>query len=211
MNLTRDDYKFKAPRTALLQLLPVGCERALDVGCSVGVTGEWLKKNHGVSEVVGLEINESAAREAEKILDRVITGDVETLKLDYPAGYFDLIIYADVLEHLRDPWGYVKKQSALLKDGGYVLASLPNAANWRVTADLLRNKWEYRDYGIMDRTHLRFFTLPGMVRMFKDAGYSILKTEYNRGRMSNMISAATFGALSHLVTFQYYFLLRKTS
>ncbi len=204
-----DNHNFSRPRATLLNLLPSGCNRALDVGCSVGATGAMLKNDYGVDEVVGLEILESAAREAEKVLDRVIVGDGETLELDFPDEYFDLVVYADVLEHLRDPWSFAANQFSLLKPGGYVLASLPNVANWRIVANLLLNKWEYKNHGTLDRMHLRFFTLPGLVDMFESAGYRILKTECNRGRISRLISAASFGLLSHLVTFQYFFLLQK--
>lgn len=209
MERSPDDYRFRSSRVDLMDLIPDGCRVALDVGCSVGVTGAWLKEHRGVAEVVGMEIIESAAKEAESVLDRVVVGDVEDVELDVGDEYFDLILYADVLEHLRNPWEFMKRQSSLLKSDGYVAVSLPNIANWHVIKGLLFNKWEYADSGIMDRGHLRFFTLPGMLEMFDYAGYDVAIQRRNRGKISELIGRMTFEALGHFVTFQYLFLLRK--
>ena len=206
-----NEYLFDQARITLLKLLPTGLKRALDVGCSAGATGAWLKKERGLTEVIGIELLEATAKKAEKVLDRVIVGDVEKIILDYPEEYFDLIIYADVLEHLKNPWEYLKQQSIYVKKNGYVLVSLPNIANWRVIADLLRNRWNYKNYGTLDRTHLRFFTLPGMKAMIHDSGYEIVTIKRNQGPMSAFVSTVTLGLLCHLVTFQYFFLLKKVS
>ena len=205
-----ETYIFDVPRQSLLAMLPNDINTVLDVGCSVGANGKWLKENKGVREVVGLEMLDAAAQKAEAVLDKVVVGDVENINLDYPQGYFDCIIYADVLEHLKDPWRLMAEHQKILSNKGYVLVSLPNISNWRVIASLLADRWEYSSSGTLDRTHLRFFTQKSMRKMFKLAGYEIDSLAFNRGKLSSIVSCLTLGYMGFLFTFQYYFLLRKT-
>jgi 2-polyprenyl-3-methyl-5-hydroxy-6-metoxy-1,4-benzoquinol methylase len=143
-------------------------ERILEVGCAEGAMGELLKKRHHC-EYVGVEINSEAAHKSEERLDRVIIADVEKTNLEeyrIAETGFDYIIYGDVLEHLYDPWTLLHEHKKLLKDDGYVVVSIPNVRNLTIIESLVNGSWTYKDEGILDSTHLRFFTLQEVKKMF---------------------------------------------
>nr|WP_240912232.1 class I SAM-dependent methyltransferase [Thermococcus sp. M39] len=146
--------------------------KVLDVGCATGYLSAPIKK-FGDNLVYGVEISELAAKEAEKVLDGVIVGNIEEIDLPYPEGYFDVIICSDVLEHLFDPKNTLIRLKRYLNKDGVLLVVLPNVAHYTVRLALLRGKWEYQAHGILDIGHLRFFTKKSAVKMFKEAGYSI--------------------------------------
>ncbi len=147
--------------------------RVLEVGCACG--GILLKIKHTFKEVelYGIELNENAARSARLIAD-VTVGDIEQLQLNYPAEFFDVIIMADVLEHMADPWKILKQLRNYLRSDGKVVASIPNVMHFSVIRDMLNGFWNYQDAGILDRTHLRFFTLHEIGKMFGECGFTNL-------------------------------------
>jgi 2-polyprenyl-3-methyl-5-hydroxy-6-metoxy-1,4-benzoquinol methylase len=131
--------------------------RVLDVGCASGYLAEALTVR-GCS-LVGLEPNPEAAREARNHCALVIEGTIESER-DRAAvgGPFDYVLFGDVLEHLVDPWQALRSTRSLLAPGGVVIASIPNVAAWPVRFRLLRGRFDYTEIGLLDRTHLRFFT-----------------------------------------------------
>ncbi len=146
--------------------------KILDVGCSRGGFGRALKARSPGREVYGIEPTD-AARHAGEVLDRVAQGSFPD---DVPAGWgrFDLVCFFDVLEHLSDPWAALRHARALLAGGGRVVASIPNVRCVAVTVPLvLRGEWRYTEVGILDRTHLRFFTRSGIEDLFAESGYSV--------------------------------------
>ncbi len=158
-------------RHDLVDLIPPGTKRILEVGCAGGMTGKRLKEK-GFQEVVGIECIEEIGQQGEMYYDRLFIGDVENVELPYEKGHFDCILYPDVLEHLRDPWKTIKKHNALVKNDGIILCSIPNVRHYRVIKKLVfKGKWEYQDDGIMDKTHLRFFTLSSIIELLIDAGF----------------------------------------
>jgi len=163
-------YSYSRPEVR--NLIVPGCSKVLDVGCGEGNLGKALKEERDC-EVWGVEINPRVAEVASDNLDKVIVGDYEKIVEDLPSGYFDCVIFADVLEHFVDPWGALKKTKRILKNGGQIVASVPNVRHWSVIKALLEGKWEYQEAGILDRTHLRFFTASSLVRMFKEIGFNI--------------------------------------
>jgi SAM-dependent methyltransferase len=171
---------YTGDRCDLWPYVPPGTGTVLDVGCATGEVGAALKAQGRAREVVGLELSPDAAAEARRRLDRVIEGDVEAIAVPYPDGYFDLLLYADVLEHLRNPWALAARHRRLLRPGGRVVASLPNIGHYSTLLMLLRQQWRYQDRGIMDSTHLRFFTRPGVLDLFRRAGYAQVRL-YRRG------------------------------
>jgi SAM-dependent methyltransferase len=173
-------YTDAGDRRDLWPYVPCGTGAVLDVGCATGEVGAALKAQGRAREVVGLELSPAAAAEARYRLDRVVEGDVEAARVPYPDGYFDLLLYADVLEHLKNPWALVARQRRLLRPGGRVVASLPNIGHYSTLLMLLRQQWRYEERGIMDYTHLRFFTRPGVLDLFRRAGYEQVRL-YRRG------------------------------
>jgi O-antigen biosynthesis protein len=180
MDLHEQVRVYTGDRRDLWPYVPPGTGAVLDVGCATGEVGAALKARGKAREVVGLELNPDAAAEARHRLDRVIEGDVEAIEVPYPDGYFDLLLYADVLEHLRNPWALATRHRRLLRPGGRVVASLPNIGHYSTLLMLLRQQWRYQDRGIMDSTHLRFFTRPGVLDLFRRAGYAQVRL-YRRG------------------------------
>ena len=168
----------------------------LDVGCGIGLTGRQLRERGKAKVVFGVEKNPEAAQKAEAVLDQVWVGDVEETELPFSANSLDCILLGDVLEHLADLWQTLKKLSGLVKGGGAVVASIPNVRYWRIVRDLLlRGRWEYTDEGILDRTHLRFFTRRSITELFKGAGLAIEVFSYEPIRGKSRIFDVLTGGL----------------
>ncbi|MFH1226458.1 MAG: class I SAM-dependent methyltransferase [Planctomycetota bacterium] len=146
----------------------------LDVGCSYGDLGKALqKKSH---KVYGIEIADESAQTARQKLTEVIIGNIETINLPWQDGFFDVIIGADILEHLISPKDALDKLSRCLKTGGILLVSIPNIAHWRIRWKLLRGKWDYKKTGILDDGHLRFFTYDSAVNLLEQSGYNVIRS-----------------------------------
>lgn len=181
--MAQDEWEpteYTGTRPDLWPYVPLGTGRVLDVGCAMGEVGAALKEQGRAGEVVGWELSPKAATQARCRLGAVIEGDVEAVAAPYPDGYFDLLLYADVLEHLKNPWTLVARHRRLLRPGGHVVASLPNVGHYSTLLMLLRQQWRYEELGTMDRTHLRFFTRPGVLDLFRRAGYGEIRL-YRRG------------------------------
>lgn len=164
-----DDY-FVGFRYDIVDLIPPGTQRLLSVGCGAGETELYLKRERGILEVVGIELELDVAACLEGQLDCVLVGNVEQLALPYPAGYFDCILYPDVLEHLVNPWATLKRHVEALAVGGTVIISVPNVRYYYSLLRLLFGEWTYSNRGLMDWSHLRYFTLGTARQMLIDAG-----------------------------------------
>ncbi len=167
---------YKNIRHDLIPLVPDDASCILEVGCAEGMTGNELKNRPGVF-VAGIEMNETAAEMARKVLDDVITGDIEKMDLPYSASAFDCVIFADVLEHLINPLEVLKKVNKHLKDDGTVIMSIPNVQFYGVVHQLIEGNWTYQKEGILDETHLRFFTFNEIEKLVKEAGLYIQRIE----------------------------------
>lgn len=169
----RFDYYSNA-RDDIISLMKVTNEEfhVLEVGCGTGSTLKRIASIYPQAVVKGIEVQEEVAAIGAQSLD-IICGDIEIMDLDYNTAYFDYIIFGDVLEHLRDPWRVLEKVRPYLKSGGRVLTSIPNIMNAEVIYKLLKGSFSYADSGILDRTHLRFFTYREIVKMFETTGYVI--------------------------------------
>jgi SAM-dependent methyltransferase len=150
---------------------PAG-RRILDVGCAAGAMGAAML-SAGATEVAGIEIHAPAAAIARGRLTSVYGYDLDTLpELPYPARYFDVITLADVLEHLRDPLAVLRHLRRWLADDGQIVCSLGNVRHESVLLPLLvEGRWDYAEAGILDRTHLRFFTMESMQQLLRAAGF----------------------------------------
>jgi 2-polyprenyl-3-methyl-5-hydroxy-6-metoxy-1,4-benzoquinol methylase len=177
----------------IVPLIPEGPNNILDLGCGTGVFGRKLKEQNKARELVGVEIFEDAADEAAKCYKKVYRGDMEQLNLQY-RDYFDYVICGDILEHLKAPWIMLGRIKTWLKSEGHILVSIPNVRYWRILRDLiLWGCWEYRDAGILDRTHLRFFTKNSLLRAMTDAGFDIAYSGFlTYGVKQNFFNKITF-------------------
>lgn len=165
------------PRTELIDLIKEVPEQILEIGCGSGATGMAIKKKFPNVKYLGMDSNKDAAVIAQTRLDKVIVTDIERVPLDtfgLEKEYFDLIICADILEHLYDPWKMLNDLHEYLVPGGRILASIPNVQYINQIINLLDGKWTYEDYGLLDATHIRFFTLNEIVKMFSGTGYNII-------------------------------------
>ncbi|SDW83618.1 glycosyltransferase [Paenibacillus sp. PDC88] len=148
------------------------CINILEVGCACGGTLLQIKNLYKNAVLYGIELNDQAAGVA-SLVSNVKSFDIENESLfDYEKGYFDYIIFADVLEHLKDPWKVLDHMKEYLKPDGHIIASIPNIMHYSVMSGLLqRGQWNYAKSGILDETHLRFFTYDSIQRMFMNAHY----------------------------------------
>ena len=151
----------------------------LDVGCGIGLNGKAGKERGAY--VVGLEIVPSSIARAKLLLDEVKSANIENDEvLEALKGRtFDLIMFGDVLEHTIDPLGVLRRLSTLLADGGHVIVSLPNVAAWTVRFNLLAGKFAYEQSGILDDTHLRFFTKVTATQLVEAAGLEVMRHDLN--------------------------------
>jgi 2-polyprenyl-3-methyl-5-hydroxy-6-metoxy-1,4-benzoquinol methylase len=147
-----------------------GTKRVLDVGCATGYLARALAERG--CTVSGVEFDPEAAEEARPHLERLVIGNLETMDLAEAFGEdrFDVIVFGDVLEHLRDPLPVLRSAKALLADRGSVVASIPNIAHGSVRLALLAGRFDYQDLGLLDSTHVRFFTRSSIEDLFREAG-----------------------------------------
>jgi len=158
----------------MFEMVPEGLTSALEIGCGHGVFGELLKKKFGM-KVWGVEIEPAPAKSAANRLDKVLVGDIGELMPKLPDRSFDLIVANDVLEHMVDPFQVLTKLKKKLTKNGYILSSIPNIRNFHVLYALaVGGEWEYQESGILDRTHLRFFTKKSIQKMYERLGYTVI-------------------------------------
>lgn len=171
---TKEYYSYARPE--MVDFVPKETKRILDVGCGEGLFVMSLKKNNNNLETWGVEMNPEIAEIAKTNLDKVLVGDIFTIINGLPDSYFDCIVFNDVLEHMADPYIVLKNIKTKLRNNGVIVCSIPNVRHVRVLRDLLfKKQWKYEDIGILDRTHLRFFTKKSIIDMFNDLDYQILK------------------------------------
>lgn len=173
---TREDSRYRLAR------LTRDSAAVLDVGCAVGYIGEFLRRSSPKRWLAGIEIDPGAAEKARPHYDQVIVGSI-----DDPAVWnqlrrsVDAMIFGDVLEHTADPVMVLTMARPKLADDGVIVVSIPNIGYFKVRLRLLRGKFEYEDWGIMDRTHLRFFTLKTAQQMLGEAGFVVVHREGVQG------------------------------
>jgi 2-polyprenyl-3-methyl-5-hydroxy-6-metoxy-1,4-benzoquinol methylase len=149
-------------------------QEVLEVGCASGSQTRFLKETLAC-RVTGIEIDKLAAEDARPYCENLIIGNIENLDLSMKLGdkRFDVITFADVLEHLYEPTEALKKVRPFIKEGGYLIASIPNIAHAAVCWELAHGRFDYQKYGLLDNTHIRFFTKKNVAKLFGDAGYRI--------------------------------------
>lgn len=187
-------------RPEIQALVPDNITTLLDVGCGAGVFSNAIKQRTGC-EVWGIEPVAAEAEEARKVLNQVRTGFFEDV-IETIDQQFDIICFNDVLEHMPDPYNALKLSLKLLTPDGIIIASMPNILHYQAFFDILTKKdFKYEDAGIMDRTHLRWFTRKSMVRMFEECGYQVKEVhglDPTPSRKMDLINILSLGYLSEM-------------
>ena len=170
---TRYDESVGSAHNFVVEFVPEGSS-VLEFGCAAGYMSEVLVNRRGC-RVTGIELDPNAAAAAAAFCDRVIIGDAEALDLDEQLSgeRFDAILFADFLDHLRSPGALLRRARALVADRGTVIASIPNVAHASVRLSLLAGRFRYRPEGLLDESHLRFFTRDSIRNLFEESGYVI--------------------------------------
>lgn len=169
---------FHNQRAEMLKYIPQNATRILEVGCGEGAFSSLLKRSD--RELWGIEMNEDAAQKATEVCTFVLVGDFNTIYDQLPKNHFDCVIFNDVLEHIYAPWDTIKMVKSLLTQNGVLVSSIPNFRyiDNLVTEILFRKDFQYKpEGGILDDTHIRFFTSKSMCRMFVEQGYEVLINE----------------------------------
>ncbi len=223
------DYRSKysdEPRRDLMQFITVPPQRILEIGCGAGATGAALKQKFQGIEYTGLETEEKIVEIARSRLDRVITANIEKVQLHtfgLNKSYFDLIICGDVLEHLYDPWKTLSLLHDYLKPTGAIILSIPNVQNINNIINLLNGHWTYTENGLLDATHIRFFTLQEIIKMLAGTGYKLTQCkgvmdpelqsetwpknfDFEKFKIKNMTQreAFTFSSFQYLIVAQKF-------
>lgn len=172
---------YTTKRNDIISVLPANLKKILDVGCSTGTLGEEIKKIIPGCKIWGIEFDKAMGNEALLKLDKVFIDNAESLlKEEKISENFDCIIFADILEHLYDPWEVIKKSRKLLNDGGIIIASIPNIRYYKVFVEIfLKGYWPRDHRGIFDKTHLRYFTKKNIDELFNEAGLKIIRVKRN--------------------------------
>lgn len=160
------------PHAKIIPLIVKGWH-ILDIGCGIGAFGRYLKKTLECY-IVGMDIDRDAALTAKHFYDDIIIADVEKMPIVESTGFFNVVVMADVLEHLRRPDTLLYNLRQCIRFS-YVIASLPNIGRLEVRVRLLLGKFEYQEVGILDKTHLRFFTLKSVKELFIKSGYRVIQ------------------------------------
>jgi 2-polyprenyl-3-methyl-5-hydroxy-6-metoxy-1,4-benzoquinol methylase len=201
---------FKNDRPELQALVPSGCRMVLDVGCGEGHFGEQLTRKKGC-EVWGIEPVSVAAAEARTRLTKVFTGFFEDTCL-HLGQKFDLVCFNDTLEHMANPWECLTLTRELLTERGHILVSLPNILHYYEFLSILKNKdWRYANAGIMDRTHLRWFTMKSARQMLEESGFKVIQIkglDPTPSKLMTMISVLSFGYYSEMRFPQFAFIAK---
>jgi len=159
----------------ILKIMPANLKRVIEVGCSSGALAKAYRGMNSECVYTGIEIDPGFADVAKAACSEVICGNIESfdevefLKL-FPS---DCWVFGDTLEHLYDPWALLRRIRPHLVQGAQIIACIPNAQHWSIQANLNAGLFRYQDQGLMDRTHIRWFTRVSIVEMFESTGYII--------------------------------------
>lgn len=198
---------YQNPRDDIRSLISGRFERCLDIGCGAGIVGSTLVRDGVAASSDGIELNQAAATAAKKVLSQVYTTDLSHSTDGIPLGVYDLVLCLDVLEHMVDPWAALRRVRSLMKPGDTLVISLPNVRNFRVTIPLfLKGEWRYESSGLLDVTHLRFFTRKTAISLVAETGFSISQIHSTSRKplsKSWWADLLTFGLFRELLDFQY--------
>jgi 2-polyprenyl-3-methyl-5-hydroxy-6-metoxy-1,4-benzoquinol methylase len=186
-------------RSEIAELIPKNIKTILDIGCA---QGNFLKLVKEKTKAItwGIELEVEVGMEAKNKIDKIIFGKIEEVINTIPDNYFDCITFNDVLEHLLDPTEVLKLIKPKLSENGTIIASVPNVRHfWNLYELIIKKDWKYRESGILDSTHLRFFTKKSLKRMFEDADFKnskIIGLNILKPRIFGIFNFITFYAFA---------------
>jgi 2-polyprenyl-3-methyl-5-hydroxy-6-metoxy-1,4-benzoquinol methylase len=192
---------FAGARRDYVAELPINSQaRILEIGCGEGGTGALALSEGKCGVYCGVELCHKAAEKAKQKLTEVVVGNIEDLQLPWGPATFDAVILSEVLEHLVDPWAALRRIRPLLKPKASVFASSPNISHYSAIRMLLRGQWDLTDVGLMDRTHLRWFTPSTYRALFESCGYAVNSAREKEPfrTKARIASALTFGRFRYL-------------
>ncbi len=207
----KDEDYYQGVRTDLVGLVPHIRGRVLEIGCAEGLTLDYLHTEFGC-EVVGLDYCESALAKARSKGFEVYVCDLNSQQIPFNDGEFDYIIIGDVLEHLYDPWSVLNGVVKTMKDDGSILISIPNVKHYSLLKDLiLRDRWEYSETGLLDVTHIRFFTFDSIMKLLARSGLTLTTVKQNlvRSQLMRLLNILCFNKLHSFFVFHYLVVARK--
>jgi len=198
LNWAKNEVYYSSERPEMIDFLPKNAKKVLEVGCGNGNFGLRLKQMG--CEIWGVEMEPEKAENASKHLSKVLQGNIMDLLDSLPDNYFDAIYFNDVIEHIYDPWKLLKDIKVKLeKENGVIISSIPNIRYFRFLFKFLfKQEWYYEDQGILDITHIRFFTYKTIIQLFESTGYNIVyqqgmfKTKSLPPRLLNVLFLGKF-------------------
>jgi 2-polyprenyl-3-methyl-5-hydroxy-6-metoxy-1,4-benzoquinol methylase len=212
----KKDAYFKNIRKELLDLIPQENRngKMLEIGAGSGDTLVYAKQNNYAKEIYGVELCKIPnSFQSSTHFEKFIIANVEEIDLPFDNEMFDVIICADVLEHLVNPYEQIYKLKKILKNDGVIVASLPNIRQIQIIKQIFINgDFRYTDAGILDKTHLRFFCKKNMVELFENADLKVKRIISNSnliGKTTKLINKLTFNLFDEFLAAQYYLVVSK--
>jgi 2-polyprenyl-3-methyl-5-hydroxy-6-metoxy-1,4-benzoquinol methylase len=207
---------FTNVRHDIISLIPNKPDlKILEVGAGGGDTLMAIKERGLASEVIGIELNLlEGSNQNNPLISEFVFGDIEKMKLPFKQEYFDLIICGDVLEHLVDPQAVIHKLETYLSPGGLMIASLPNIRHYTALLEIFfKGNFPYTDYGLFDKTHLRFFCKSDMIKMFSTVNLKVEKIypifDLLPSSRVKVVNKITFGLICEFISLQFVLVARK--
>ena len=201
---TAENY-FQYNRREMMKFIPKNSKFSLEIGCGVGNFSNALREM-GL-QTWGVEPDHQSFLIAKDLLNKTLHGSFEEIYDVLPVSYFDVIIFNDVLEHMVDPWRVLELSKTLLNEKGVIVASIPNFLYFHDFLSFVKNKnFEYKNAGIFDKTHLRFFTKRSIVKMFEELGYKINSIEGihpTDSKKFSLLNLFSFGYFYEMKFLQY--------
>lgn len=205
---SKEGRYFAHARVDIAPLLPRQFHSVLEIGCGAGATLAWLRETYRCDRVAGMELSDRVADTARTHAHDVVTGNAEDLiDTSFDGEQFDLVLCLDVLEHMVDPWHFVAKLGRVVNPAGTVIFSVPNVRHFRVSFPLLfAGNWRYVDEGVLDRTHLRFFTRESALELASISPFEVVQWRHNLPPPTSKVGLAnklTLGLLADFLASQF--------